>query len=230
MKSARLIGIVSCCLILLSLACAAPALPIIARAQPTSTPRPTRTSRPTFTPTPTDSPTPTFTATATRTNTPLPTATFTPVPPTNTPVPPTATNTRRPIPPTLTFTPAPPPPPTNTPAPTFAFHVADVRGWPNCSSYGIFGAVAGSGGGRVAGVTVQFYVPGGGKIGEATTTTRSDDRNYEYNLFQPGAFQVVLSDGTREISPRVSININNIDQCDPGQAGSQWAQVNFGGN
>ena len=97
---------------------------------------------------------------------------------------------------------------------------------------GIFGAVAGPGGGRIQGVTVQFYIPGGGKIGEATTTTRSDDRNYEYNMFNPGAFQVVLSDGTREISPRVDVAVNDISQCTPqeGGAGSQWAQVNFGGN
>ena len=51
-------------------------------------------------------------------------------------------------------------------------------------------------------------------------------------MFNPGAYQVVLSDGTREISPRVTVNINNIDQCDKqsGQPGSQWVKVNFRAN
>ena len=75
---------------------------------------------------------------------------------------------------------------------------------------------------------------GGGKIpgDDVYTTNRSDDRNYERTMFNPGTFQVVLSDGTREISPRASVTINGIDQCDKesGQAGSQWVQVNFDPN
>jgi hypothetical protein len=99
---------------------------------------------------------------------------------------------------------------------------------------GIFGVVTGPGGGRIPGITVQIYVPGSSKIpgDDVVTTTRSDDRNYERTLFNPGALEVVLSDGAREISPRVSININNVDQCDTqaGQPGSQWVQVNFRAN
>jgi len=51
-------------------------------------------------------------------------------------------------------------------------------------------------------------------------------------MFNPGAYQVVLSDGSREISPRVNITINDISQCSPqeGGAGSQWVQVNFRAN
>lgn len=68
--------------------------------------------------------------------------------------------------------------------------------------------------------------------GQTTTTSRSDDRNYELNLFRPGSYEVALSDGTREISPRASFTIFFIDQCDKqaGQPGSQWAQVNFDPN
>ena len=83
-------------------------------------------------------------------------------------------------------------------------------------------------------MTVQIYIPGGSKIpgDDVFTTNRSDDRNYERTMFNPGTFEVVLSDGTREISPRVSVTLNGIDQCDKesGQAGSQWVQVNFDPN
>lgn len=96
---------------------------------------------------------------------------------------------------------------------------------------GVFGIVQGSGGGRLPGYAIQIYIPGSGRIpgDDVTTTARTDDRNYERNLYQPGDYQVVVSDGTRELSPRATIHINFIDQCDvkEGQAGSQWVQVNF---
>lgn len=225
-------------LALASLACSTADIPVLSRQEPTNTPRATRTSRPTFTPTPSDTPTPVNTPTPTRTSTPVATATPTQ---TNTPVatdtplprPPTATFTRRP--PTATFTPAPPAPATNTPAPSFAFRVGTVRGWPNCTSNGVFGVVSDANGSRLPGYAIQIFIAGGGKVpGEdAVSTSRSDDRNYERNLFQPGPYEVVLSDGTREISPRVPITVDSIalDNCerranDPG-AGSQWVQVNF---
>jgi hypothetical protein len=94
--------------------------------------------------------------------------------------------------------------------------------------------VTGPGGGRIPGITVQIYIPGSAKIpgDDVVTTTRSDDRNYERTMFNPGAFEVVLSDGSREISPRISVTLNDISQCSPqeGGAGSQWVQVNFRAN
>ena len=91
--------------------------------------------------------------------------------------------------------------------------------------------VTGPGGGRYAGLYVQIFVPGSSRIpgDDVTTTNRSDDRNYERTMFNPGTFQVVLYDGTREVSPRVTVTLNNVDQCDKqaGQAGSQWVKVNF---
>lgn len=96
---------------------------------------------------------------------------------------------------------------------------------------GIFGIVSDAGGGRLAGYTIEVHVPGGGKIpgGEVTTTSRSDDRNYEMNIYQPGAYQVVVSDGTREVSPRVTVNVEGInsENCEPRGGGSQWVKVNF---
>ncbi len=223
-----LIGLLA--LLLATLACSLPSLASL-RPEPTATPRPTRTPRPTFTPTPTDTPTPVATSTPTRTptptatRTPVPTATFTPAPPTDTPRP---TNTPRPVPPTATFTPAPP---TNTPAPSFAFRVGDLRGWPNCTSNGIFGVVSDNNGARLPGYAIQVYIAGGGKVpgDDSVSTTRSDDRNYERNLFQPGKYEVVLSDGTREISPRAPVTVDSIldPNCEPRQGGAQWVQVNF---
>lgn len=234
--STRIVGMALSLLVLASLACAAPQVPFLARAEPTNTPRATRTQRPTFTPTPTDTPTPVWTPTPTRTNTPVATATFTPVPATATftPAPPTATFTRRP--PTNTPPPTDTPPPTNTPAPTFDFNVGTVRGWPNCTSNGIFGVISGSGGGRLAGYEVQVFVAGGGEVPGASyvSTPRTDDRNYEINLYQSGKFQVVVRDeNKKELSPRIEVTVDNIGNpnCDikanQPDTGSQWVQVNF---
>jgi hypothetical protein len=233
--SARTVGLALCLLVLASLACSAPQVPFLARAEPTNTPRATRTSRPTFTPTPTDTPTPVFTSTPTRTSTPVATATFTAAP-TNTPQPPTATFTRRPA--TNTPPPTSPPPPTNTPVPAFAFNVGTVRGWPNCLSNGVFGVVSDANGNRLPGYEVRVYVPGAAMVPGATdtSTNRSDDRNYQINLYnvpQGSKFQVVVSGEGGELSPRVDISVDSVanDNCsfkanEPG-TGSQWVQVNF---
>jgi hypothetical protein len=100
--------------VLALLACSSPALPLLSKAQPTATTRPTRTPRPTVTATATDTPVPTSTTASTEAPTAvpptaapdLPTNTPGPKPPTNTPRPPT--NTPKPAPPTNT--PQPPPP------------------------------------------------------------------------------------------------------------------------
>lgn len=100
--------------VLALLACSAPALPVLTRADSEPTARPTRTVRPSATATETDTVTPANTATATS----VP-ATATSVPPTTAPA--VATNTPGPKPPTNTPRPPtntpPPAPPTNTPVP-----------------------------------------------------------------------------------------------------------------
>jgi hypothetical protein len=103
---------------------------------------------------------------------------------------------------------------------------------------GIFGSVKNASGGWLAGYTVQVYISGGGKIpgGEDITKGGGGDRNYTINIWQPGNYQVVVSDGSRELSPRVNITVDSLDNpnCDikkkdPG-AGSQWVKIDFGKN
>jgi hypothetical protein len=100
---------------------------------------------------------------------------------------------------------------------------------------GIFGSVKNLSGGWLAGYTIQVYTPGGGKIpgGEVITKGGGGDRNYEVNVGQPGNYQIVVSDGTRELSPRVNISVDSTENpnCDirkkePG-AGAQWVKVDF---
>ena len=96
---------------------------------------------------------------------------------------------------------------------------------------GVFGIVTGPGGGRYAGMTIQVYIPGGAKIpGEDTiSTNRADDRNWERNLYTPGKYEVVLSDGEKEISSRVTVTIDGFweENCSVKGSGSQWVKINF---
>ncbi len=159
--------ILLCFVVLAALACSAPSLPVLTRAQPTATPRVTRTSRPTFTPTPTDTEIPATPPTATATNTPLPTDTPE-VPPTNTPAPKPPTNTPAPRPPTNTPRPAPPTntpqaaPPTNTAAPQFQFSASlgDTSFSNNCSLTAINGQIVNRAGDPIGGF--KFHVSADG--------------------------------------------------------------------
>ena len=188
-NSARGILLVICLSMLASIACGVPSISGLAQADPTNTPRPTRTTQPTFTPTATETATPPATATATSTDTPTATSTATGVPPTDTPVPAKPTNTRRPLIPTATFTPLPPAAPTNTAAPTFAFSVSlgDTSRSANCSHTAINGQIMDRGGNPLAGVTIHVGADGwkgadavsSGGWSDPTTPTR---RNAEVTL------------------------------------------------
>ena len=94
---------------------------------------------------------------------------------------------------------------------------------------GVFGVVRDANGNPLGGVTVTIF---GSSVPPVTSRNgiygAASDRNYEMNLFQPGNYQVGVSDGAGE-SPKVPITVNYYDQCDvkEGQAGGQWQQVDF---
>ena len=168
MKSIRQWGLWLCLVVLVALACGAPSLPALTKAEATATPRVTRTSRPTFTPTATDTSTPLVPSTSTATNSPVPTDTPL-VPPTNTPKPLPPTNTPGPRPPTNTprpptDTPPPPPPaqPTNTTAPLLQFTagIGDTSFSNNCALTAINGQIVNRAGDPIGGF--KFHVSADG--------------------------------------------------------------------
>ena len=169
--------IVLCLIVLAAVACNGPSLPILTKAEPTATPRATRTPRPTFTPVLADTDTPagptaantgapTTVAQAPATSAPVPdepTNTPAPKPPTNTPAPRPPTNTPRPAPPTNT--PQPPAPPANTPVPPapqlqFTAGVGDTSFSNNCSLTAINGQIVNKAGDPIGGF--KFHVSADG--------------------------------------------------------------------
>jgi hypothetical protein len=179
MKPVRRWSLLLCLTVLVTLACGMPSLPVLTRAEPTATPRATRTSRPTFTPTATDTAIPPTPPTATATNTAAPTDT--PVvpptevpPPTNTPGPRPPTNTPRP--PTNTPPPAPPtntPQPTSPPAPQFQFTAAvgDTSASNNCALTSIVGQIVNRSGNPIGGF--KFHVSADGWNGVDSNASRN---------------------------------------------------------
>lgn len=172
---------------------------------------------PTWTPMPTATSTPTTLPTLAPTVTPLPPPTATSMPrPTPQPVPPTATPTVTP-----------------TPTPALWFSVVGTRSYPNCGSLGVQGFVWDKAGNLKGGVAVKVWAEGW----EGGTTTSSSgyvgvqgDRNYEFRLYSPGwYFVAVVKIETGELlSPPVSVNITpQLENCQPGQDGSQWVRVDF---
>ena len=210
MKSIRQWGLWFCLVVLVALACSAPSLPALTKAEATATPRVTRTSRPTFTPTATDTSTPVVPNTATPTNSPIPTDTPL-VPPTNTPKPVPPTNTPGPRPPTNTPRPPtdtpPPPAPTNPPAPQFQFTagIGDTSASNNCATTAIVGQIVNRSGSPIGGFKFHVSADGfAGRDSNSSTNSFTDPNaptrhNADYIIRsgyppQPGKWYVVLVD------------------------------------
>ena len=91
---------------------------------------------------------------------------------------------------------------------------------------GIFGTVTAADNARIAGVPV-LVMPGYYVL----SSSRSDERNFEIGLSTPGTYQIALFDLAllREMSPRVTVTINPVNQCDIslGEPGAQWVEINF---
>ncbi|MBI1800962.1 MAG: hypothetical protein HY259_14085 [Chloroflexi bacterium] len=133
----------------------------------------------------------------------------------------------------LAATPVPRPRDTRTPQ-SSQFRIVTQRAFPNCGSTGVFGTIRA--GDKLLGgiylVVFRGHVAGAQTASMPNYIGASPDRNYEITPLTKGLYTLMAVDANGlSLAPSVDFTISPpAENCEPGQSGSQWVEIDLAQN